>query len=97
MLCEINLKEKFREKLGVDFGNYVILGACAPTLAFEALQEEIDLGLLLPCNVVVYQNGEKTTVSAIDAVRMMSVVGNEELNKTAQTVNEKLWRAIQAV
>ena len=95
ILSEIDLKEKFKEKLGVDFGDYVILGACNPPLALEGIRQEIDLGLLLPCNVVVYQSGSKTVVSAIDAVRMMSVVGNEEPNKTAQLVNEKLQRAIE--
>ena len=97
ILCEIDIKEKLKEKLGVDFGNYLILGACNPPLAYEALQEEIDLGLLLPCNVVVYQEGQKTIVGVIDAARMMSVVGNEELNKTAQAVNEKLLRVIQGL
>jgi uncharacterized protein (DUF302 family) len=97
VLCEIDIKAKLKEKLGVDFGNYVILGACNPALAFEALQEEIDLGLLLPCNVVVYQEGPKTLVGVIDAARMMSVVGNEQLNKTAQAVNEKLQRVIEAI
>ena len=97
ILCEIDIKEKLKEKLGVDFGNYMILGACNPPLAYEALQEEIDLGLLLPCNVVVYQEGQKTIVGVIDAARMMSVVGNEQLNKTAQAVNEKLLRVIQGL
>ena len=97
VLCEIDIKEKLKEKLGVDFGNYVILGACNPPLAFEALQEEIDLGLLLPCNVVVYEEGSKTIVGAVDAARMLSIVGNERLGKTAATVNEKLLRAIEAM
>lgn len=97
VLCEIDIKDQLKEKLGVDFRNYVILGACNPPLAFEALQEELDLGLLLPCNVVVYDDGDKTIVSVIDAARMMSVVGNERLNKTAQAVNEKLQRVIEAL
>ena len=97
VLCEIDIKEKLKEKLGVDFGNYVILGACNPPLAYEALQEEIDLGLLLPCNVVVYEEGAKTIVGVIDAARMMSVVDNERLNKTAQEVNKKLQRVIEAL
>ena len=97
VLCEIDIKEKLKEKLGVDFGNYLILGACNPPLAYEALQEEIDLGLLLPCNVVVYQEGAKTIVGVIDAARMMSVVGNERVEKTAQEVNEKLQRVIEAL
>jgi uncharacterized protein (DUF302 family) len=94
VLCEIDIKEKLKEKLGIDFRKYVILGACNPPLAFEALQEEIDLGLLLPCNVVVYEQDSKTIVGAIDATKMMSVVGNERLNKTAQVVDEKLRSVI---
>ena len=97
VLCEIDIREKLKEKLGVDFTSYVILGACNPTLAFEALREEIDLGLLLPCNVVVYEEGPKTIVGAIDAARMMSIVGNERLSKTAAAANEKLQRAISAI
>ena len=98
VLCEIDIKEKLKEKLGVDFRNYLILGACNPPLAFEALQEEIDLGLLLPCNVVVYeQEDAKVAVGVIDAAKMMSVVGNENLSKTAQTVNDKLRRVIEAL
>lgn len=97
VLCEIDIKQKLKEKLGVDFRNYLILGACNPPLAFEALQEEIDLGLLLPCNVVVYEQDSKVAVGVIDAAKMMSVVGNENLNKTAQTVNDKLRRVIDAL
>jgi uncharacterized protein (DUF302 family) len=97
VLCEIDMKKKFKEKLGVDFQNYVILGACNPPLAFEALAEEIDLGLLLPCNVVVYENESSTAVAVIDAAKMMSVVGHHRLNKTAQKVNEKLLRALENI
>ena len=97
VLCEIDIKEKLKEKLGVDFGHYVILGACNPPLAFEALNEEIDLGLLLPCNVVVYEDGPRTMVGVIDAARMMSVVGNERLGKIADAVNDKLQRALAAM
>lgn len=97
VLCEIDIKEKLKEKLGVDFRNYLILGACNPPLAYEALQEEIDLGLLLPCNAVVYEQDSKVVVGVIDAAKMMSVVGNANLNKTAQSVNEKLRRAIEAL
>ena len=97
VLCEIDIKQKLKEKLDVDFRNYLILGACNPPLAFEALQEEIDLGLLLPCNVVVYEQDAKVAVGVIDAAKMMSVVGNENLDKTAQTVSDKLRRVIEAL
>lgn len=97
VLCEIDLKEKLKEKLGVDFRNYVILGACNPPLAYQVLQAELPIGLLLPCNVVVYEQGNQSVVAAIDAERMMSVVGNPNLAAVAGTVNEKLRRAIDNV
>ena len=97
VLCEIDIKEKLREKLGVDFRNYVILGACNPPLAYQTLQEEINIGLLLPCNVVVYEEGGRSVVAAIDAAKMLSVVGNPALEATAGQVNEKLKRAIDAL
>jgi uncharacterized protein (DUF302 family) len=94
VLCEIDIKEKLKEKLGVDFANYIILGACNPPLAYGALQQELNLGLLLPCNVVVYEKEGKCFVAAIDAVKMLSVVGNPALEATAEQVNEKLRRVI---
>jgi uncharacterized protein (DUF302 family) len=94
VLTEIDLKEKLKEKLGVDFRRYVILGACNPALAYETLQQEINIGLLLPCNVIVYESDGRTMVSAVDAARMLSVVGNPKLEATAQTVNDKLRRVI---
>ena len=96
VLCEIDIKEKLKEKLGVDFRNYVILGACNPPLAYETLQQEINIGLLLPCNVVVYEDAGHTVVAAIDAARMLSVVGNPKLNATAETVNDKLRRVVES-
>ena len=97
VLCEIDIKEKLKEKLGVDFRNYVILGACNPPLAYETLQQELNIGLLLPCNVVVYEDAGRTVVAAIDAARMLSVVGNPKLTATAEVVNEKLRRAVEKV
>ena len=94
VLTEIDIKEKLKEKLGVDFRRYVILGACNPALAYETLQEEIDIGLLLPCNVIVYEQDGRTVVSAVDAAKMLSVVGNPKLEATAGQVNEKLRRVI---
>jgi len=94
VLCEINIKEKLKEKLGVDFTSYLILGACKPPLAYQALQNEANLGLLLPCNVVVYEEGGQTFVAAVDAFKMLSVVGNRALSEIAGQVNEKLRRVI---
>ena len=97
VLCEIDIKDKLKEKLGVDFRNYVILGACNPHLAFKTLQQEINIGLLLPCNVIVYETDEpgKSVVAAIDAKTMLSVVGdNPTLNEVAVKVNENLKRAV---
>lgn len=98
VLCEIDIKEKLKEKLGVDFRNYVILGACNPPLAYKTLQKEISIGLLLPCNVVVYDADEagKSVVAAIDATTMLSVVGtnNATINAVATEVNEKLSRVV---
>ena len=97
VLCEIDIKEKLREKLDVDFRNYVILGACNPPLAYKTLQQEINIGLLLPCNVIVYEADEvgKSVVAAIDAKAMLSVVGNNPtLDAVATEVNEKLKRVV---
>ena len=94
VLFEIDLDEKFREKLGVDFRRYKILGACNPSIAYQALQEEIGLGLLLPCNVIVYEESGKSVVAAIDAQKMMGVTGNEKLAAAAGKVDEMLRRVI---
>jgi len=101
VLCEIDLKEKLKEKLAVDFRKYVILGACNPPLAYKTLQQEINIGLLLPCNVIVYEADEagQSTVAAIDARAMLSVVGgnNETLELITTEVTEKLKRVIAQI
>jgi len=101
VLCEIDLKEKLKDKLGVDFRNYVILGACNPPLAYKTLQEEINIGLLLPCNVIVYETEKAamSVVAAIDARAMLSVVegNNATLNSVATEVNEKLRRVVAQI
>ena len=97
VLCEIDIKAKLKEKLGIDFRNYVILGACNPPLAYETLQQEINIGLLLPCNVIVYEDAGRTVVSAIDAAKMLSVVGSPKLESTAGIVNEKLRRVVENI
>lgn len=94
VLCEIDIKEKLKEKLGVTFANYLILGACNPPLAYGALQQEMNIGLLLPCNVIVYEKNGNIFAAAVDAARMLSVVENPALERTAAEVNQKLRRVI---
>ena len=98
VLSEIRLDEKLKEKIGVDFRRYVILGACNPPLAYKTLQEDINIGLLLPCNVIVYEADDKnqSVVAAVDAQAMLSVVGeNSAMNDVAYEVNERLQRVIE--
>lgn len=97
VLFEIDMQAKLKEKLGVKMPPYLILGACHPPLAWQTLQEEMDIGLLLPCNVIVYEKGGHCVVAAIDAAKMMAVVGNPKLAANAQQINEMLRRVIEAV
>ena len=100
VLSEIDIKEKLKEKLDVDFRRYTILGACNPSLAYKTLQEELEIGLLLPCNVIVYEADDKnrSVISAIDAKAMLSVVGNNvTLDQVASEVNERLHRVISSL
>ncbi len=100
VLSEIRLDKKLKEKLGVEFRRYVILGACNPPLAYKTLREDINIGLLLPCNVIVYEADDKTksVVAAVDAKAMLSVVGeNPAMNEVATKVNERLQRVIEQV
>lgn len=98
VLTEIDVKETLKQKLGVDFKNYRILGACNPPLAHKALLAEDEIGLLLPCNVVVYETSEgKVRVSAIDPVAAMSVVGSDAVRSVAEEVSQKLTAVISAL
>jgi uncharacterized protein (DUF302 family) len=95
VLCEIDVQATLKEKLGIDGEPYLILGACNPPLAHQALHAEPDLGVLLPCNVVVYAREGQTHISAIDADRMLSIVGNNELAPIAGEVRSKLARVVE--
>jgi uncharacterized protein (DUF302 family) len=98
VLTEIDVKETLKQKLGVDFKNYRILGACNPPLAHKALSAEDEIGLLLPCNIVVYETSEgKVRVSAIDPVAAMSVVGSDAIRPVAEEVRRKLSTVISAL
>jgi uncharacterized protein (DUF302 family) len=95
VLSEIDVQATLREKLGAEMEPYLILGACNPPLAHQALTAEAELGALLPCNVVVYERDGETHISAIDADRMLSIVGNDELAPIAAKVRDKLAAVVQ--
>jgi uncharacterized protein (DUF302 family) len=95
ILCEIDVQATLREKLGVEREPYLILGACNPPLAHRALEAEPDLGVLLPCNVVVYRQGDETRIAAIDPERMLSIVEKEELEAVAAEVKNRLAGVVE--
>lgn len=97
VLCEIDVAKTMKEKIGADFRPYVILGACNPQYAHQALLREDQLGLLLPCNVVVQQRDGGAVVSAVDAAAMLGIVGNPELTALAGEVNTLLSRVLERV
>jgi uncharacterized protein (DUF302 family) len=98
ILSEIDIKAKLKEKLGVDFKRYMILGACNPPLAHRSLQAEADIGLLLPCNVIVYEETPKRSIVAvIDPDSMVSVTGNAKLTEIAKEAKQRLERALNAI
>ncbi len=95
VLCEIDVQATLKQKLGVDREPYVILGASNPPLAHGALEVEPELGVLLPCNVVVYQQQGETHIAAVDAEQMLSIVGNDELAETAAEVRRRLSAVVE--
>jgi uncharacterized protein (DUF302 family) len=97
VLCEIDVAKTLKEKINAEFPRYVILGACNPQFAYEALSSEAQLGLLLPCNVVIQQQGNKTIVSAVDAKQLLSIVGRAELEPIAAEVNVRLRAVVDGV
>ena len=97
ILTEIDVKATLKKKLDADFDNYIILGTCNPPFAYRALQAEKDIGLLLPCNIIVYEDAEHTFISAIVPTVAMSMVENEELADIAIEVEAKLKKVIDSV
>jgi uncharacterized protein (DUF302 family) len=98
VLTEIDVKETLKKKIGVDFPNYRILGACNPALAYEALKLENKAGTMLPCNVVVRDAGNgQTEVAAIDPVASMQAIDNPELKRLAAQVRAKLEKVVAAL
>lgn len=98
VLTTIDVRETMRAKLGVEFERYVILGACNPTLAHQALTAEHELGLLLPCNVIVHDHDGKTAVSIVDPAQMLGFVGdNPALSAVADEAATRLRRVVTAL
>jgi uncharacterized protein (DUF302 family) len=98
VLTEINVQKTFKEKINAEFRRYVILGACNPTFAHKALSAETEIGLMMPCNVIVYEPDDGgSVVAAIDPVSAMGAVKNEQLKQIAASVREKLAAVINAM
>jgi uncharacterized protein (DUF302 family) len=96
ILTQIDVKDTLKKKLNVNFQKYIILGACNPSFAYQALQAETEIGLLLPCNVIVYQNDSgETVVSAINPQSAMSMIDNPKLGQIATQVATKLKAVIK--
>lgn len=97
VLTSIDVKETLKQKIDVDFKKYTILGACNPPIAHKALQEEEELGLLLPCNVIVYEKDNKTCISIFDPMVMTWIMENDNMKPIATEVQEKLQRVLKAI
>ena len=97
VLTEIDVKAILKKKLDVDFDKYIILGACNPSFAYKALQAEQDIGLMLPCNVIVYGKDGKVNVSVILPTVAMQMIENEKLTDIAKEIEEKLKKVIDNI
>jgi len=98
VLTEIDVKATLKAKLGTDFQRYVILGACNPPLAHQALQVELEIGLMLPCNVIVYETQDGgSVVSAINPMAALGVVDNPTLLGVAEQVTNKIQRVVDSL
>ena len=97
VLTRIDIHEKIKEKLGLDFKKYVILGACNPPYAHKALLQEENIGLLLPCNVILYEKEDKTVLSIIKPTVAMNMIENDTLEGIAREIESKLQRVFEAI
>ena len=98
VLTEIDVKETLKKKLDVDFRQYVILGACNPPLAYRGFQAEPDIGLLLPCNVIVYEeDATRSRVAILDPAVQLSITGRKDIEPLANEAKQKLERALAAI
>ena len=97
VLTEIDVKETMKKKINVDYRPYKILGACSPKFANEVLQNDLEIGLLLPCNVVIYEKGEDIIVSMIQPLAMFSIIENIDIKPTAEKVGTLLNGALENI
>jgi uncharacterized protein (DUF302 family) len=97
VLTTIDVKETMKNKLNVDFPKYKILGACNPPLAHQALMSDDQIGLLLPCNVIVYEKDNQTHVSIFDPMLIPRIIENDGMNEMAESVKNKLERVLMAI
>jgi uncharacterized protein (DUF302 family) len=97
VLTSIDVKETMKKKLDVDFKKYTILGACNPPLAYKALSARPDVGLLLPCNVIVYEEGDATVVNIIAPLSMTEFIKDPALDAVAEEANARLKRVSEAI
>jgi uncharacterized protein (DUF302 family) len=97
VLTEIDVKAKMKEKLGLDMKKYIILGACNPPNAYKAIIAEENIGLMLPCNVIVYEKGGKTVLSVVRPTVAMQMIDNVDLQKVAEAVEGQLKKAFDAI
>ncbi len=97
VLTEIDVRDTLKKKLDVDFRRYVILGACNPPLAHRALGAELEIGLLLPCNVIVYEQDGGSVVSIVDPVSMLDVVESPGIDPVAAEARERLQRVVETL
>ena len=97
VLTTIDVKEKFREKLGIDFKKYMILGACNPANARRAIEAEENIGLMLPCNVIVYEKEGSVMAAAIKPTIAMQMIDNPRLNNIAAEVESQLKQVIKSL
>ena len=98
IITEIDIQKTFKEKLDINYNRYKILGACNPLMANEALKIELEVGMLMPCNITIWENEDKSvTISGIDAEKQLRNTNHEDLIKIGQDVNKLLKEAIDAI
>lgn len=95
VVSKLDLQEKFKNKLNIEYKKYIILGVCSPANAYKAIELEENIGLLLPCNVILYEKGSGINVAIIKPTIAMSVVNNSELNSVAEHIEKELISCIK--